>query len=111
VPTFITIGYGDEAGYERTPQAVRDAAHRNDEALQKAGAVMGTVGAPVQVRNTEGVETRTTDGAYMSSRLPVAGFAIIEADNLDDAIAKIAQSPCAVAHGVIEVWPLETAAA
>jgi len=30
VPTFVTIGYGDEAGYERTDPAVRDAAHAHE---------------------------------------------------------------------------------
>lgn len=27
MPTFITIGYGDAAGYEQTDPSVRDAAH------------------------------------------------------------------------------------
>ena len=27
MPTFITIGYGDREGYDRTDAAVRDAAH------------------------------------------------------------------------------------
>jgi hypothetical protein len=54
--TFITIGYGDRGGYERTDPSVRDAAHKRSD-------------------------------------LPVAGFAIIEAASLEDA--------------VVEVWPLE----
>jgi hypothetical protein len=37
----------------------------------------------------------------------VAGFAVIEAADLDEAIALVSQTPCAVAHGVVEVWPLE----
>jgi hypothetical protein len=38
--------------------------------------------------------------------LPVAGFAVIEADSIEAAIAMVAQSPCAICHGVVEVWPL-----
>jgi len=45
----------------------------------------------------------------MTSPLPVAGFAIIDAANIDEAILLVSQSPCAVAHGVVEVWPLEDA--
>jgi hypothetical protein len=45
----------------------------------------------------------------MTSRLPIAGFAVIEAATLDEAIAMVAESPCAVAHGVVEVWPLKEA--
>ena len=67
---------------------------------------MGIAGAPVQVRNPEAAHLETIAGPFMSAALPVAGFAIIEAANLADAIQKISNSPCAVAHGVIEVWPL-----
>lgn len=105
--TFVTIGYGDQAGYDRTPEAVRQAAHAHDAELVSAGAVMGVAGEPVQVRNPDANGVRTAPGRYLSSELPVAGFAIIEADTLEDAIAQVSLSPCAVAHGVIEVWPLE----
>jgi len=108
MPKFITIGYGDRAGYDRTPQAVRDAAHAHDATLQKAGAIMGIAGAPVQVRNPDGVGVETADGPFLSAALPIAGFALIEAASIEDAIAIVAKSPCAVAHGVIEVWPLKT---
>lgn len=43
----------------------------------------------------------------MSSSLPVAGFSIIEAIDLADAIEKVSQVPCAIAYGVVEVWPLK----
>lgn len=109
MPRFVTIGYGDQAGYDRTPQVVRDAAHANDAELREGGAVMGIAGQPVQVRNPEGAHVDTTGGPYMSSRLPVAGFAIIEAASLEEAIEAVSHSPCAVAHGVVEVWPLEEA--
>jgi hypothetical protein len=109
MPRFITIGYGDEAGYERTPAAVRDAAHAHDAELVRGGALMGIAGKPVQVRNPEDTGTRTSAGPFLRSDLPVAGFGILEAASLEEAIALAAKSPCAVAHGVIEVWPLETA--
>lgn len=107
MPKFITIGYGDEAGYNQTPQSVRDAAHAHDAKLLAAGAVMGIAGTPVQVRNHNDSGVKTTQGPYLRADLPIAGFGIIEADTLDEAIALAAQSPCAVAQGVIEVWPLQ----
>jgi hypothetical protein len=106
MPKFVTIGYGDEAGYQRTPQHVRDAAHSHDEQLKQGGAIMGIAGLPVQVRNPEGEIVQTTTGPYLSSSLPVAGFTLIEAANLGEAIQLAQHSPCAVAHGVIEIWPL-----
>lgn len=107
MPKFIAIGYGDQAGYDRTPQAVRDAAHAQDARLSSEGALIGIAGAPVQVRNPEASGVQTRDGQFMSSALPVAGFALIEAADLAEAVKKVSGVPCAVAHGVVEVWPLE----
>lgn len=68
---------------------------------------MGIAGTPVQVRNPDAVRVKTADGPLMTSSLPVAGFAIIEAADLAEAVDKVSRTPCAVAHGVVEVWPLE----
>ena len=109
MPKFVTIGYGDQAGYDRTAVSVRDAAHAHDAKLQQDGVLMGVAGAPVQVRNTDAAKVQTTKGPFMTSSLPLAGFAIIEAANIDEAIALASRAPCAVAHGVVEVWPLKQA--
>lgn len=106
MPTFITIGYGDRAGYEQTDPGVRDHAHAHDAALRSEGVVMGTVGVPVQVRNHDAVGVQIEQGPFLQCSLPVAGFAIIEAADLDEAVATVSRTPCAVAHGVVEVWPL-----
>jgi hypothetical protein len=105
---FITIGYGDEAGYERTDPGLRDQAHEHDKFLQAGGVVMGVAGTPVQVRNHDARGTVSSTGPFLRSDLPVAGFAIIEAESLDAAVALVAGTPCAVAQGVVEVWPLQT---
>lgn len=107
VPKFVTIGYGDQAGYDRTPSALRDAAHAQDAALRGRGAVIGVAGPPVQVRNPEDRGVRTRTGAFLAAPLPIAGFAILEAADLAAAIELVSRTPCAIAHGVVEVWPLE----
>jgi hypothetical protein len=109
VPKFVTIGYGDREGYDRTAVAIRDAAHAHDAKLWKDGVLMGIAGIPVQVRNPNAARVETTNGPFMTSSLPLAGFAIIEAANLAEAIDIVSRTPCAVAHGVVEVWPLEQA--
>ncbi|HEU4602396.1 MAG TPA: YciI family protein [Steroidobacteraceae bacterium] len=106
MPKFITIGYGDEEGYKRTDSAVRNAAHAHDAQLKARGALIGIAGAPVQVRNHDNADAQTTAGSFMRSELPIAGFAAIEANNLEEAIELVSHTPCAVAHGVVEVWPL-----
>jgi hypothetical protein len=108
MPTFITIGYGDAAGYHRISDERRQAAHARDDALQAAGALIGRAGDPVRVRNPDGAGVRVEPGSFLQSTLPIAGFAVFDAEDLDAAIERVSQTPCAVAHGVVEVWPLQT---
>ena len=108
MPTFLTIGYGDAEGYESITPALREKAHAHDAWLASQGALIGAVGTPTQVRNTEGSGVGTVEGAFMRADLPVAGFALLEAASLEDAVERVATTPCAVAHGVVEVWPLLT---
>ena len=108
MPRFLTIGYGDREGYDRTDPAVRDAAHQHDDHLRAQGALVGIAGQPVQVRNHGGAGVDTSEGPFLRSDLPIAGFALIEATTLDEAVSLASKTPCAVAHGVVEVWPLES---
>ncbi|GIJ43506.1 hypothetical protein Val02_03920 [Virgisporangium aliadipatigenens] len=109
MPKFVTIGYGDAAGYEGTDAAVRDAAHAHDAHLRERGVEMGIAGRPVQVRNHDAAGVSAQEGPFMRSELPVAGFAVIEAETMEEAVALASRTPCAVAHGVVEVWPLNDA--
>lgn len=67
---------------------------------------MGMAGKPVQVRNHDAAGVQVAAGAFLRADLPIAGFALIEAHDLDAAIEIASRSPCAVAQGVVEVWPL-----
>lgn len=104
---FVTIGYGDQDGYNRTDAAVREKAHAHDARLRAAGADMGIAGEPVRVWNHDDAGITVASGSFMSSALPVAGFAIIEAATMEEAIHLVSKTPCAVAQGVVEVWPLQ----
>lgn len=107
MPKFVTIGYGAQEGYDRTAPAIRNAAHAHDAKLQREGVLMGIAGAPVQVRNPDASGVETRDGPFMTSPLPIAGFAIIEAGSMEEAVEMVSKAPCAVTHGVVEVWPME----
>jgi hypothetical protein len=106
MPTFLTIGYGSSADYEATEPALRDKAHAHDAWLASQGAVIGAAGPPIQVRNPQCSGVTATNGAFMRTDLPLAGFALLEAASLEEAVDRVAETPCAVAHGVVEVWPL-----
>ena len=104
---FVTIGYGDREGYDSTDPAVRDAAHAHDARLRSEGHEMGIAGRPLQVRNHDAAGVETQSGSFLRSALPVAGFAVIEAPSMAEAVEMVSRTPCAVAHGVVEVWPLD----
>lgn len=105
---FLTIAYGEQAGYDRTEPEIRKAAHDHDAWLEGNGKIIagGMAGTPFQVRNHHAAGIHTVTGPYLRTDLPVAGYAILEAESLDEAIELAAKSPCAVAEGVIEVWPV-----
>ena len=103
---FLTIGYGDRAGYEQTDASTLEAAHERDARLQADGALVGIAGEPVQARNHDAVGIDTTEGPFMRSGLPIAGFAVIEAADFEEAVSLVSATPCAVAHGVVDVWPM-----
>ena len=52
MPKFITIGYGDRDGYDRTDAAVRDAAHAYDARVNEAGVLTGIAGTPARDRDS-----------------------------------------------------------
>ena len=93
MPRFVTIGYGDRAGYDRTDPAIRDAAHQHDDRLRAEGALMGIAGQPVQVRNHDGAGVDTNEGPFLRSDLPIAGFAVIQAATIEEAVAARAMRP------------------
>ena len=66
----------------------------------------GSRGAPCR-SEIQPVKACRPAGPFMRADLPIAGFALIEAANVEDAIEQVAKTPCAVAHGVVEIWPLE----
>jgi hypothetical protein len=68
------------------------------------GAELAAATTATAVRVRDG-ETLTTDGPFAETKEVLGGFYLLEADNLDDAIAFAARIPGA-RHGVIEVRPL-----
>lgn len=105
---FITIGYGDQRGYDRAPKEIRDATHEHDSKLRESGVLTGVAGSPVQVRNTQNAGVKELKEPYLASSLPVAGFSVFDAPSPAKAIEMVSKSPCAIAYGVVEVWPLQT---
>jgi hypothetical protein len=67
---FVTIGYADREGYDRTDPAIREAAHAHDAQMRQSGVLMGIAGRPMQVRNHDAAEVKTTRGPFLLPRCP-----------------------------------------
>lgn len=79
------------------------------EAMSKAGVLKGMNGlqptaTATTVRTTNG-KIQVLDGPYAEAKEQFAGYYLIEADDLDAAIAWASRSPTAI-HGVVEVRPV-----
>jgi|ERR1041385_860701 len=71
------------------------------------GVPMGLPEDATTVRVQNG-KTLTTDGPFVESKEAVGGYFVLEADDLDAAIAIAARVPAARLGGAIEVRPVAT---
>jgi hypothetical protein len=79
------------------------------EALKKAGAYVGSnrlhpVATATTIRVVDG-KSQVLDGPYVDSKEQLGGYYLIEAPDLDSALAWAARCPGA-GHGTIEVRPV-----
>ena len=102
---FPCLAYGDEKDWAALSKDEQDRLLAQDQVLLRRGDLVGSVGRPTTVTAWGGAP-RTTAGPFASARAPLAGFSLIEAKDLEEAIQLVALTPCAQAKGAVEVWPL-----
>jgi hypothetical protein len=110
---YLLMDYVQEAGWHEL--AVEEQKHwlgaykAYMEAMANAGVLKSSNGlhpasSATTVRVADG-KTQVLDGPYADTKEQLGGFHIIEAPDLDAAIAWAARSPTAL-HGVVEVRPI-----
>jgi ketosteroid isomerase-like protein len=103
---YLCLAYGDEKDWNALPKSEQDALLAQDEVLRECGVLIGAVQTTVvTVRAWDGTP-KVTDGAFADSGVPLAGFSVIEANDVNQVINLVAQTPCARAKGAIEVRPI-----
>ncbi|MDD5579642.1 MAG: YciI family protein [Methylobacter sp.] len=103
---FLCLAYGDEKDWLELTQQEQKELLAQDEVLRSRGAFMSAVKTNVTtVTAWDGLPT-TTSGSFAKSSLPLAGFSIIEAADINEAVQLVAGTPCARAKGAIEIRPL-----
>jgi hypothetical protein len=110
---YLLLLHADENGWSKLTKAEQEQGYAAymayTEALKKAGAHVGSnrlqpVATATTVRVTNGKQ-QVLDGPYADSKEQLGGYYLIEAPDLDGAIAWAARCPGA-GHGTIEVRPV-----
>lgn len=103
---YLCLAYGSEKDWNALTRSEQDALLAQDEVLRARGDLVAAVEPTATVvRAWDGTPT-TTDGPFAHSAAPLAGFGIIEAADLDEAIRLVADTPCARAKGAVELRPI-----
>ena len=128
---YLLMIYDEDKVWEKMPEAERNAVYAEygayTTALQEAGALVGanqlqptSTATTVSIRDGEQLqdadtattvrvrngETLTTDGPFAETKEQLGGFYLVDAPDLDAAIAMAAKIPAA-RFGSIEVRPIE----
>jgi hypothetical protein len=103
---YLCLAYGSETDWNKLTNGEKEGVLAQDDVLRKRGDLVTVLQNSVTtVRAWDGTPT-TMDGAIAHSQVPLAGFYIIEAADLNEAVKLVAGTPCARAGGAIEVRPI-----
>jgi len=102
---YLCLAYGDGKDFQLLSEGERQKVFEQDELIRRRGGLMATVRPATTVHSTNG-NVVTKAGPYAVGKAPLAGFSFIDAKDLEEVIALVAKTPCAVAGGAVEVWPL-----
>lgn len=102
---FLCLAYGDEDGWNSLGKDGQRAALAQDAVIRARGDSMAAVQQTVTaVRNWDG-QLDVSEERAAKRELPLAGFSVIEAENLEEVVRLVSNTPCARARGVIEIRP------
>jgi hypothetical protein len=104
---YLCLAYGDEKDWKQLSKAEQDALLAQDDVLRQRGDLVAAVEpSATTVRAWDGVP-KATKGGFAESQVPLAGFSIIDAPDLERAIELVADTPCARAGGAVELHPID----
>ena len=112
---YLMLIYGDEAvdaARNEAEQAANMGAWMSyTEDFQKSGKMLGgealmPVATATTVRAKAGGGTLTTDGPFVETKEALGGYYMIDAANLDEAIAWAGKMPIIASGGCVEIRPI-----
>ena len=102
---FLCLAYGDKEGWNSLTDTEKQEVLAQDAVIRDRGNLMSAVQPKVtSVRNWDR-NLEVSNEPYARHKLPLAGFLLIEAENVKEVIELVSNTPCARAKGVIEIFP------
>jgi hypothetical protein len=102
---YLCLAYGDGKDFKLLSKSEQEKLFEQDALIRKRGGLMATVRPATTVHSTKG-KVVTQAGPFAVGKAPLVGFSLIDAKDLDEVIDLVSKTPCAVAGGAVEVWPL-----
>ncbi|GAB1596482.1 YciI family protein [Lysobacter claricitrinus] len=103
---FLCLAYGSGADWKKLTHAEQETLLAADQRIRDRGGYISAVhDAATTVTAWDGTP-KTEAASFATARLPMAGFSIIEANDLDEVVRLVAETPCARAGGAIEIREL-----
>jgi hypothetical protein len=103
---YLVLAYGHERDWTALSKREQEELLAQDQILRDRGDLVAAVGEPaVTVRAWDG-PALASEGPFSVSPLPLAGFGIVEAADLEEAIRLVSATPCARARGAVELRPI-----
>jgi hypothetical protein len=110
---YVCLGFFDEAAFAQIPQAdaqrMMEECFAYDDVLRRGGHFLGgealdSARNAVTLRMKDG-EVQVTDGPYVETKETLGGFLLLEARDLNHAIALMSKHPALKIGNVFEIRP------
>ena len=108
---YLILIYGEEAGYDSGGQELSEKVMqghgdfgKNNESALRGGNALQSVSTATSIREDGSGGFTVTDGPFVETKEALGGYYLVEAANLDEAIALAKQVP--MPFGGIEVRPI-----
>ena len=102
---YLCLAYGDEEAWNALSEEEQRQLLSQDAVIRERGNLMAAVQNQVTtISNWDGHPAEMKE-PYAQHWLPLAGFSVIEAENLREVVELVADTPCARARGFIEIRP------
>jgi hypothetical protein len=102
---FLCLAYGDEDGWNSLSETEQKEVLAEDEKIRDRGNFMTAVRPEITTVKNWNRNLEVTRGSSADEQLPLAGFAIIEAESADEVVDMVSNTPCARAKGYIDIRP------